>query len=102
MAVLSVAAPPEAEENTKMMTITVRLLGRLRDRLPANKSSVSSAVMTLAEGATPTALIESLGLPVGATYLVLVNGENIAPSHYASQPLADGDTVTICPPIQGG
>jgi sulfur carrier protein ThiS len=85
-----------------MMTITVRLLGGLRDRLPAKKSSASSAAITLAEDATPATLIDSLGLPVGATYLVLVNGENIAPSHYASQPLTDGDTVTICPPIQGG
>ncbi len=89
-------------EEMDAMNITVRLLGKLRSRLPATKSGPTSAAMTVAEGITPAALIDELGLPGDATYLVLINDENVVPSDYASHTIEDGDTVTICPPIQGG
>jgi thiamine biosynthesis protein ThiS len=84
------------------MKIAVRLLGKLRNNLPAAKTGPTSARMTLDEGATPQVLIEKLGLKPGATYLVLINDENVPAGNYASQPIEEGDTVTICPPIQGG
>ncbi len=84
------------------MNITVRLLGKLRNNLPADKTGPTSARMKLDDGATPEMLIDRLGLKAGASYLVLINDENVPTSDYASQPIEDGDTVTICPPIQGG
>ena len=84
------------------MNITVRLLGKLRNNLPADKTGPTSARMTLDDGATPETLIERLGLKAGATYLVLINDENVPAGDYATQTIEDGDSVTICPPIQGG
>ena len=84
------------------MKITVRLLGKLRNKLPAEKTGPTSARLTLDDGATPQALIEKLGLKPEATYLVLINDENVPAGDYASQAIEEGDTVTICPPIQGG
>ena len=84
------------------MKITVRLLGKLRNNLPAEKTGPTSARMTLDDGATPELLIERRGLKVGASYLVLINDENVPASDYATQAIEDGDAVTICPPIQGG
>ena len=84
------------------MNITVRLLGKLRSNLPADKTGPTSARMKLDDGATPEALIEQLGLKAGATYLVLINDENVPAGDYGTQAIEDGDTVTLCPPIQGG
>jgi len=83
------------------MKITVKLFALLSPYLPAGTKG-HEAAMEVAEGTTPAALIERLGLPPKMTHLVLVNGVYVPPSARASRTLAEGDVLAIWPPVAGG
>lgn len=83
------------------MNVKIKLLGNLRKHLPAN-AGFNDATLEVGEGATPAEVIEKLQLPDSGSYMVLVNDERVAPEALASQALAAGDEVTVCPPIRGG
>jgi molybdopterin converting factor small subunit len=80
------------------MQIEVKLFANLRKLLPPG-SSGGKAQITLGEGATIEALIHHLHIPIEMAQMVLVNGEQ---TREFDRPLADGDTVSIFPPVAGG
>ncbi len=55
-------------------------------------------MLDLPEEGTVDAVARSLGIPPDMARVVLVNGQDAEPDHR----LADGDTVTIFPPLMGG
>jgi len=80
------------------MQVEVKLFANLRKLLPPG-SSGSKAKVTLDEGATIDTLIHHLHIPVEMAQMVLVNGEQ---TREFDRPLAEGDTVSIFPPVAGG
>lgn len=82
------------------MRVSVKLLGRLKAKLP--DAALGRAELELAPGATPHAVMERLGLPLDGSYLVTLNGERVPPEDYGSRTLAEGDRLNITPPLQGG
>ncbi len=80
------------------MHIEVKLFANLRKKLPPG-SSGTKAQLTLADGATIQNLIDLLTIPVELAQMVLVNGEQ---TREFDRQLADGDTVSIFPPVAGG
>jgi len=53
-------------------------------------------------GTDVEALIRSLGLDPTETFAVLIDDMPVAPADRAKRLLADGDRVTVFPPIKGG
>jgi molybdopterin converting factor small subunit len=80
------------------MQIEVKLFANLRKKLPPG-SSGGKATLTLTDGATLTTLIDQLSIPVELAQMVLINGEQ---TREFDRPLAEGDTVSIFPPVAGG
>lgn len=79
------------------MRIRVKLMGALRNRLPT--ASRGAGEVELPAAGTVAALLEHLGIAAGHVHLVMVNGEQTADRQ---RPLADGDEVTLFPPVAGG
>lgn len=80
------------------MHIEVKLFANLRKNLPPG-SSGGKVQLTLEGGATIQTLIDQLKIPIELAQMVLVNGEQ---TREFDRPLADGDTVSIFPPVAGG
>ena len=80
------------------MQVEVKLFANLRKLLPPG-SSGSKTQLSLEEGATVATLIHHLKIPVELAQMVLVNGEQ---TREFDRPLAEGDTVSIFPPVAGG
>jgi molybdopterin converting factor small subunit len=80
------------------MQVEVKLFANLRKLLPSG-SSGGKAKVTLEEGVTIETLIHHLHIPVEMAQMVLVNGEQ---TREFDRPLAEGDTVSIFPPVAGG
>jgi molybdopterin converting factor small subunit len=78
------------------MQIRIKLMGALRNQLPNTQGSIE---VDLESGATVNSMLEKLQLPAGRVHLVMVNGEM---EHNRSRPLADGDELTLFPPVAGG
>jgi molybdopterin converting factor small subunit len=77
------------------MRVDVRLFSVLRRYAP---EGAEVATLELEPGATVGRLLERLGVPEGVERVVLVNGHHGSPE----TPLADGDVVTLFPPVAGG
>lgn len=75
-----------------MTRVLVTLKGALADRLPGGRGEVD-----VPEPATVEALAHVLGLPPRVC-VVVVNGSAAEPG----TPLADGDWVSVFPPMAGG
>ncbi|MEO0619084.1 MAG: MoaD/ThiS family protein [Pseudomonadota bacterium] len=56
----------------------------------------------IAEGASPHAVLDALGVPTDAGYLLIVNESVIAKANRETHVLTDGDTLEILPPLKGG
>ena len=78
------------------MRIRIKLMGALRSQLPNTQGSIE---IDLESGATVNSMLEKLQLPAGRVHLVMVNGEM---EHNRGRPLADGDDLTLFPPVAGG
>ena len=78
-----------------MMTVEVRLYSILRPYAPAGESP---ARLEVAGRATVSSVLEALAVPPSVDRVILVNG------HHATEetPLAEGDAVTLFPPVTGG
>jgi sulfur carrier protein ThiS len=83
------------------MRITVKSGGILVQHLPAERDG-NTAVLEVAEGASPLDVIAQLGLPLEDSYLVILNGENLPKSQRAECSLAEDDFLAIMPPLKGG
>jgi len=84
------------------MRIHVRLFASLRDRLPT--ADRGRREVELDDHASVADLIERLEIPDALAQIVLVDGlqEPRSREERAKRILADGQTVSIFPPIAGG
>jgi len=76
--------------------VEVRLFGHLRSYMPLAGAESASAV--LPEGGTVGDLLDQLKVPPGDPKIILVNGIHAGRDHL----LAEGDRVSVFPPIAGG
>ena len=83
------------------MKITVKTGGLLYEYLPPERTA-NRATLEVAEAATPAQVMQDLGLPADGTYLVIVNGELVPVERRGELRLAEGDLLSINPPLKGG
>ena len=83
------------------MKITVKTGGLLYEYLPPERIA-NRAELEVAEAATPAQVMQDLGFPQDATYLVIVNGELVPTEKRTVLQLAEGDQLSINPPLKGG
>lgn len=76
------------------MQIRLKLMGTFRNKLPAG-----GPVLEVEPGATLGAALERLGIDREHVHLVMVNG-TMERDH--GRTLADGDELTVFPPVAGG
>ncbi len=79
------------------MTIMVQLLATFSRYLPEG-SRERRCTLEVPEGITVGEVITRLGLPVNHPKIILQNGMNVP----EETPLADGDLVSVFPPLAGG
>ena len=79
------------------MKIEVRLFATLAQYLP-DESDGRSATLELLDGSTVGDVVRSLGIPGDVPYLTMINGRDAA----LDRPLADGDVLSLFPPLAGG
>lgn len=79
------------------MKVEVKLFATLAIYLPAEEEG-SSAVIEVADGGTVGQAIRRLGIPDETPRITLINGLDADPE----QPLQDGDTLSVFPPLAGG
>ena len=82
------------------MTVHLRLFGELREYLPEGSVGGKAAV-ELPDGANVFTLVEHLGILYEAEEGVLAVAVNDEVTDLRA-PLADGDTVSMFPPLAGG
>jgi sulfur-carrier protein len=80
------------------MEVRLKLFATLRKKLPPG-SKAGQASLTLADGTTILDVIHQLDIPEDLAQMVLVNGEQ---TREFDQVLADGDSLSIFPPVAGG
>ena len=84
------------------MRISVRLVAMAWEGAPISNRGRESA-LDLPAGATVEQALEALALADDEEgYLTIVNGVGVRPGERAMHTLADGDTLTVFPPIKGG
>lgn len=77
------------------MKLTVRLFGDLRRYLPRGQELLE---LELPEGATPTAVLQHIGIHPGEVWVVRANKQVVPDDH----PLRDGDDLEVFEPVGGG
>lgn len=80
------------------MEVQLKLFATLRKKLPPG-SKAGKASLTLAAGTTILDVIHQMDIPEDLAQMVLVNGEQ---TRAFDQVLADGDSLSIFPPVAGG
>ncbi len=83
------------------MKIKVKLISPLGTP-PRGFDKFGDAAIDVAAETTITGALERFDLSRQGPYMTLVNGESIVESERAGHQLAEGDELTIFPPIQGG
>jgi molybdopterin synthase sulfur carrier subunit len=79
------------------MKVKVQLYAILAKYLPTNTHN-KTAVLEVAEGTSVQEVLNELTIPQNMPKILLVNGRNAE----LDRVLAEGDTVSIFPPIAGG
>ncbi len=79
------------------MKVEARLFATLAAYLP-EEGDGRSATLELADGSTVQDVVRSLRIPDDMPFLVMLNGRDAA----LDQPLADGDVLSLFPPLAGG
>jgi molybdopterin converting factor small subunit len=77
--------------------VRLRLFATLAQYLPSDADG-DGVTLRVSDGATLADVIGPLRIPEGEAYLTVVNGDNAGPGRL----LADGDEVTLFPPLSGG
>ena len=83
------------------MRISVKTGGLLGKYLPPG-SAENLAEVEVADGATPLEVIAQLGMPGDGSYLVILNGTALPKAERGERQLAEGDKLSIMPPLKGG
>ncbi len=83
------------------MNITVKTAGSLGRFLP-DGSAGNTAEIEVAAAATPADVIRQLTMPEDGSYLVILNGATVPKAERATRTLAEGDKLSIMPPLKGG
>ncbi len=78
------------------MRITIKLYSMLRSYLKDGENGVG--ILEVSDGAKIADVAASLGIPEKIPKITLVNGEQKS----LSEPLAEGDTLSVFPPMAGG
>ena len=84
------------------MKITLKLHAKLSECLPAEARNSGTLDVSVESGATVAALITKFNVPPSLCHLVLIDGVFVPPGARATRSLAEGETLTIWPPIAGG
>jgi len=80
------------------MSVHVRLTGRLSDLVPRGEGEADLDIA----GDTLADLVDAIGLEGEEHLLTAVNGTMVPADERAGRLLADGDRVTMMPPVKGG
>ena len=79
------------------MKVKVQLYALLAKYLPSNAEN-KTAIMEFSDGASVKEILQELKIPEAMPKILLVNGRHAE----LDKPLAEGDTLSIFPPIAGG
>jgi molybdopterin converting factor small subunit len=79
------------------MKVKVQLYAILSKYLPSNAEN-KTAIMEFTDGASVKEILQELKIPEAMPKILLVNGRHAE----LDKPLAEGDTLSIFPPIAGG
>ena len=79
------------------MNVTVKLFASIRRYLPEGADG-GACTLKLRTGATVHDLVTRMSIPADMPKMVLINGLHST----GAQKLAEGDVVSIIPPIAGG
>lgn len=82
------------------MRITLKLYASLTQYLPPGAKG-QEVEIEIADGASPTSVLEKNNVPLAHAHLVLVNGVFV-PHDERDKPLRDGDVMAAWPPVAGG
>ena len=81
-----------------VMRVELRLLAALKRLLPDADRDKGAVTFELGYGATVSSLLLMAGVDMGKTLVVLRNGRGASPEDM----LAEGDVVSVFPPVAGG
>ncbi|WP_428609710.1 sulfur carrier protein ThiS [Sedimenticola sp.] len=82
------------------MKVNFKLYASLGQYLPPG-SVDHKVALDVADGMSPSRLLEQQGVPQAEVHLVLVNGVFIPPSQ-RDNPLVEGDELAVWPAVAGG
>jgi sulfur carrier protein ThiS len=82
------------------MRIKVKTGGLIRRYLP--EGSGAQCELDVADGATATAAMAEIGLPMDEQYLVMLNGTVLPIADRTTTVLNEGDELGLFPPLKGG
>jgi sulfur carrier protein ThiS len=83
------------------MKIEMKLYATLMRYLPDGAND-HTALLDVADGTTPSQVIDDMKLPRESCFLVLVNGIFLSPEERETRAMHEGDALAIWPPIAGG
>lgn len=84
-----------------MTKFTLKLFASLSEHLPAGAKD-NAVQVKLAEDVTIGGALAALGVPKEKCHLVLLNGIFVPPGQRMGKAIAEGDVVSIWPPVAGG
>ncbi len=84
------------------MKITLKLHAKLSECLPAEARNSGTLAVNVDAGATVASLITQFKVPPNLCHLVLIDGVFVPPAARTTRALAEGETLTIWPPVAGG
>lgn len=83
------------------MKITLKLYAALGDLLPP-EARENAIRIEVPEDATVGDVLSRHKVPLESCHLMLINGHYRKPGLAAAEPLSNGDTLAVWPPIAGG
>jgi len=89
------------KSSASTIRIRVKATGLLAVHLPAT-AKAGTIELEVAEGTTSSDVIDRLGMPGDARYLVILNGHTVPRGERGTRVLHSGDRLVLSPPLIGG